>query len=129
MSENSVPLNPMVLLIIIPFLNGYFIGEYTQHFQTNPFFTSLSQLSQLSAWVFPSGSSIRLAYSARERTPSRFLGDDTNRTCHVFVQKWSIYIYICVLICFNGKYTFKKPKILILMIIMIVVLSVIAGSR
>ena len=40
-----------------------------------------------------------------------------------------IYIYICVLICFNGKYTFKKPKILILMIIMIVVLSVVAGSR
>ena len=27
-SENSVPLNPMVLLIIIPFLNGY-SWEYT----------------------------------------------------------------------------------------------------
>ena len=26
-SENSVPLNPMVCLIIIPFLNGYFIGN------------------------------------------------------------------------------------------------------
>ena len=30
-----VPLNPMVLLIIIPFLNGYH-WEYTQHFQTHP---------------------------------------------------------------------------------------------
>ena len=26
LSENGVPLHPMVLLIIIPFLNGYFIG-------------------------------------------------------------------------------------------------------
>ena len=30
-----VPLNPMVLLIIIPFLNGYFIGNIA-YFQTNP---------------------------------------------------------------------------------------------
>ena len=35
-SENSVPLNPMVLLIIIPFLNGYFIGNIP-YFQTNPY--------------------------------------------------------------------------------------------
>ena len=35
LSENrQVPLNPMVLLIIIPFLNGYFIG--IPYFQTNP---------------------------------------------------------------------------------------------
>ena len=31
-----VPLKPMVLLIIIPFLNGYFIGNIP-YFQTNPF--------------------------------------------------------------------------------------------
>ena len=31
-----VPLNPMVLLIIIPFLNGDFIGGIP-HFQTNPY--------------------------------------------------------------------------------------------
>ena len=38
LSENSVPLNPMVLLIIIPMKNGpLFHWEYTtQHFQTNP---------------------------------------------------------------------------------------------
>ena len=35
-SENSVPLNPMVLLIIIP-IKWLFHWEYTQHFQTNPF--------------------------------------------------------------------------------------------
>ena len=34
-SENSVPLNPMVLLIIIP-IKWLFVWEYTQHFQTNP---------------------------------------------------------------------------------------------
>ena len=35
LSENSVPLNPMVLLIIIPMKNGYFIGNIP-HFQTYP---------------------------------------------------------------------------------------------
>ena len=36
MSENGcVPLNPMVLLIIIPMKNGYFIGNIP-YFQTNP---------------------------------------------------------------------------------------------
>ena len=33
LSENSVPLNPMVLLIIIPFLNGYFIGNIPNIFR------------------------------------------------------------------------------------------------
>ena len=32
-SENIVPLNPMVLLIIIPFLNGYFIGNIPNIFR------------------------------------------------------------------------------------------------
>ena len=36
LSENSVPLNPMVLLIIIPMKNGYFIGNIP-YFQTNPY--------------------------------------------------------------------------------------------
>ena len=35
LSENSVPLHPMVLLIIIPTSNGYFIGGIP-HFQTYP---------------------------------------------------------------------------------------------
>ena len=36
-SENSVPLNPMVLLIIIPSLKmAISLGILTQHFQTNP---------------------------------------------------------------------------------------------
>ena len=34
-SENSVPLNPMVFMIIIP-IKWLFHWEYTQHFQTNP---------------------------------------------------------------------------------------------
>ena len=35
LSENSVPLHPLVLLIIIP-IKWLFHWEYTQHFQTNP---------------------------------------------------------------------------------------------
>ena len=38
-SENRVPLNPMVLLIIIP-IKWLFHWEYTQHFQTNPYSVS-----------------------------------------------------------------------------------------
>ena len=37
-SENSVPLNPMVLLIIIPMKNGYFIGKINPTFSgPNPY--------------------------------------------------------------------------------------------
>ena len=36
-SENSVPLNPMVLLIIIPIKMAISLGILTQHFQTNPY--------------------------------------------------------------------------------------------
>ena len=35
-SENSVPLFTQWLMIIIPFLNGYFIGNIP-YFQTNPY--------------------------------------------------------------------------------------------
>ena len=36
LSENSVPLNPMVLLIIIPMKNGYFIGNINPLFSDKP---------------------------------------------------------------------------------------------
>ena len=37
-SENSVPLNPMVFMIIIPMKNGYFIGNINPTFSgPNPF--------------------------------------------------------------------------------------------
>ena len=35
-SENSVSLNPMVFMIIIPFLNGYFIGNINPTFSDKP---------------------------------------------------------------------------------------------
>ena len=35
-SENSVALNPMVLLIIIPMKNGYFIGNINPTFSDKP---------------------------------------------------------------------------------------------
>ena len=43
-----VPLNPLVFMIIIPFLNGYFIGN-TPYFQTNPHCHIARVLSSLSA--------------------------------------------------------------------------------
>ena len=39
----STPLYPMVLLIIIPFLNGYFIGNIP-YFQTNPKYVSMYRM-------------------------------------------------------------------------------------
>ena len=35
-SENSVPLHPMVLLIIVPMKNGYFIGNINPTFSDKP---------------------------------------------------------------------------------------------
>ena len=45
-SENSVPLNPMVLLIIIPTIHGYFIGNIPNIFrQTHMCLIALSRIS------------------------------------------------------------------------------------
>ena len=57
-----VPLNPMVLLIIIPFLNGYFIGtNYTQHFQTNPYMLhNLALRKRRRFWSFDSPLGLQL---------------------------------------------------------------------
>ena len=54
LSENVVyPIFPMVLLIIIPFLNGYFIGGIP-HFQTYPHWSwSNPKISQKSVIWFP----------------------------------------------------------------------------
>ena len=41
-SENSVPLNPLVLLIMIPFFNGYFIGKINPTFSDKPIWGMLS---------------------------------------------------------------------------------------
>ena len=49
-SENRlVPLNPMVLLIIIPFLNGYFIGKINPTFSHKPIYFISPRLPQASS--------------------------------------------------------------------------------
>jgi len=49
-SENVVyPIFPMVLLIIIPFLNGYFIGKI------NPIFRQTQMAKWVLRWKNPSG--------------------------------------------------------------------------
>ena len=53
-SENSVSLNPMVLLIIIPFLNGYFIGNINPTFSgPNLYFFINSSIHQLGSSHHP----------------------------------------------------------------------------
>ena len=44
-SENSVSLNPMVLLIIIPMKNGYFIGNINPTFSDKPTWFHLARFS------------------------------------------------------------------------------------
>jgi hypothetical protein len=57
-SENSVPLNPMVLLIIIPIFNGYLFGNIP-YFQTNPnsfcsseFGIYINDHTVINPWIF-----------------------------------------------------------------------------
>ena len=40
-SENRVPLNPMVFMIIIPITNGYFIGNINPTFSDKPIYDSV----------------------------------------------------------------------------------------
>ena len=53
----SVPLNPMVLLIIIP-IKWLFHWEYTQHFQTNP--NEADRIGQIHWVEFPNESTLNL---------------------------------------------------------------------
>ena len=46
-SENSVPLNPMVLLILIPMKNCYFIGKINPTFSDKPRWEFLNQDSRM----------------------------------------------------------------------------------
>ena len=51
-SENSVPLNPMVLLIIIPMKNCYFIGNMNPTFSDKPIYGVLSSASLTTQQLF-----------------------------------------------------------------------------
>ena len=65
LSENSVPLNPMVLLIIIPMKNGYFIGNINPTFSDKPMFLLLlvPNLLELLKNLFPSHPAIARSYA------------------------------------------------------------------
>ena len=49
-SENSVPLNPMVLLIIIPMKNGYFIGNINPTFSDKPIYVHYMPIVTIFQW-------------------------------------------------------------------------------
>ena len=66
LSENwLVPLNPMVLLIIIPFLNGYFIGNINPTFSDKPMSSSSFDADFSSPSVLPP---MRKSLVAKPRT-------------------------------------------------------------
>ena len=110
-SENSVPLNPMVLLIIIP-IKWLFHWEYTQHFQTNPFSHYKHDLWDLTLSFFsyfgalslsPAFRVLRSAVPRSERSgvkcqprPSNVRRKrDTTWNCTVFfLSLMGMYIYI-----------------------------------
>ena len=86
-SENSVPLNPMVLMIIIP-IKWLFHWEYSQHFQTNPYVHSLFEVPPSSHhWSLPSGNQPWL------ESPHKLFDDLTIFERPVF----SMGIYVCAM--------------------------------
>ena len=62
LSENSVPLNPMVLLIIIPMKNGYFIGKINPTFSvTHPYRCEICRLVSPRFLFMESSSAVKAA--------------------------------------------------------------------
>ena len=95
MSENSVPLNPMVLLIIIPFLNGYFIGNINPTFSDKPTGYLVANFARLC------GGPQRLVPEGRaDRGQIRALGPCWGEGGLEFGESWplSIYIYMYIYI-------------------------------
>ena len=77
-SENSVPLNPMVLLIIIP-IKWLFHWEYTQHFQTNPWYFPMAPYGPMAivltfSEVPPPGGSQRHHHLCRDQPGRQLCG-------------------------------------------------------
>ena len=74
-----VPLNPMVLLIIIPMKNGYFIGNIP-YFQTNPYWYDIPQFE-----TYPQWQASRKAVLGRRLAPAKTFSQELEAflTCRV----------------------------------------------
>ena len=102
-SENSVPLHPMVLLIIIPFLNGYFIGGIP-HFQTYPYVLFYSVMLTLPVpfqALFPGMSTKKVPAPSPEIRPKgriqvHYMGRSTYvyYILYIYIYMWYIILYI-----------------------------------
>ena len=110
-SENSVPLNPMVLLIIIPFLNGYFIGNINPTFSDKTiWYCSLSKLSRKPARC--SRHQLFSLMSSKRLNMIIYFGDQiVHKYLYIYIY---IYIYIyCIHIYDIHIYVyFDSPSIL-----------------
>ena len=94
-SENGVPLNPMVLLIIIP-IKWLFHWEYTQHFQTNPYThlydqgmsVATSRRCELCKGLGPTRPS--------ERWCGNHIVGSMDISWHIYVYMLCVYVYIYI---------------------------------
>ena len=94
------PFYPMVLLIIIPFLNGYFIGNINPTFSDKP----ICPIPKVNAWIFSRdlGPAIDLAGQKKTGLP-RARGPTVGRFTH---EKWWING------CWIGKtWSLNQPKL------------------
>ena len=98
-SENSVPLNPMVLLIIIPMKNGYFIGNIPSIFRQ-------TQINR--RWV-PAGGPSRLGPQKKSPKNRKIRWRDRGTSCY----GWLMYTTFGYLTVRHGKSPFLigKPSI------------------
>ena len=105
-SENSVPLNPMVFLIIIPFLNGYFIGKINPTFSgPNPYdWWLISHYHPLSSIIIISYP-ILLGFS--QANPQQAIGASIARTAQQLQMIPNVHGLSCVPST-NKAYT-KRP--------------------
>ena len=94
LSENSVPLFPMVLLIIIP-IKWPFHWEYTQHFQTNskstaalfhPNWQATTPRPRQGTYVLPGGFG-KDEYQRLEGLGESEKYDQSPPNCHMAVRK------------------------------------------
>ena len=99
------PLYPMVLLIIIPFLNGYFIGNINLTFSDKPMYTTTDRSGSPGPWFLAHGSSAGTAESGPAHHVGKLAMDFTDSTMvlacsccwaevYQYFQECRIFMYI-----------------------------------
>ena len=102
LSENSVPLHPMVLLIIIP-TKWLFHWGYTQHFQTYPFLPWILQVIVESPEIPCCAMTIEPVVSRplEKTTRGRLTGEPCKKICLMYITLYdnhdNILLYVHII--------------------------------